>query len=633
MAKRTTPKGGKPLAKRGVTPKAAATKASAATARPKPKPKAAAAPRTQHPVVNAAAGEQAFVLKVPFEERQAASWGGARFHTGYGWVYVGKSLPASLKRFEAPVYSWEAYIEADLAGAGPGSRAATLDNGDFTLRPDQIEDRNTVLRAFKAGAPEVLIGSDTGVGKTVTAIAALKAMPAQNILVIAPLSVVANWRLHLKGMGDGGKRWALINYDSAKNLLHKPPLRLSPKTGKPTQSSPATLNRDWARRGLPRVAWDIVVTDESHLLSNPMAQRTSAIERVIAGPAGSRPALSLRLTATAGADPSKLAYLHRGLAYSAGERPQATMEAAEYAAWCADRGIKVKVDKFDKLKWTSNSRDLDVMHKMIYGTGPTNWALRRVPDGWPVQQRNRVPIEFDGLQRDAYEEAWEEFLNAMAELGLTRASSGKRRRPQSAADAGRRKMAARAAQVRYRQKAGLLRAAQTVDFISTLLDNDLQVAVNCEFRGTVEAINDGLHARKIDAALYLGGDTQREEQRLAFQRGANQVILFTPPEGFSLHANESAVGGTATPRALVVAEPRWAPTPALQIEGRTQRNGEAALAYYPFAVDTIEERVIRRVITGMANVKKINGDDTASLEALGAEMGIIIHDEAGPLAA
>jgi len=591
------------------------------------KPKLPPVSRMQRPQADAELGEQVFLLKVPFEERQLASWGGAKYYSGYGFAFIGQALPPSLKRFEAPAYSWEAYVEADLAGAGPGSSKASLDNGDFTLRPDQIEDRNQALRALKAGAPEFVIGSDTGVGKTVTAIAILKATPARNILVVAPLAVIANWRLHLKLMGDGGKRWALINYDSAKNLLEKPPAKISSSTGKPVQSSKATLNRAWAREGAAKVAWDVVVADESHLLANPMSQRTAAIERVIAGPTGAPPALVLRLSATAGANPAKLSYLHRGLAYVSGEKPLRATSATAYAKWCEQRGIAVSVDRYDNLTWESNERDLAVMHDLIYRTGGLNWALRRVPEGWPEQQRNRVPVEFDGPQMDAYEEAWEEFLATMDSLGQRRTGASHRASRATPSDAAKGRLAARAAQIRYRQKAGLIRAPQTVDFVASLLENDLQVAVNCEFRGTVEAIRAGLEAKKIGTALFVGGDPHREQQRLAFQQGAVKCIIFTPDSGISLHANETSVGGTSTERALVVAEPRWAPTPALQIEGRTQRNGEAALAYYPYAVNTIEERVIKRVIQGMRNVKMINGDDTSALEALGAEMGVYIDSE------
>lgn len=591
----------------------AATKPATRVAPPKAPPRP--------PAPDSSLGEKVFLLKVPFAERALATYGGARYLDGYGWTFVGRTLPTKLEQYAAPQYSWEEYQMGDLAGVGQGSTATSLDVGEFVLRPDQIEDRDAVIAAYKAGAPEFLIGSDTGVGKTVTAIAALKALPVRNIVVIAPLSVIASWRMHLKLMGDGGKRWALINYDSAKNLLWKPPAKISKSTGKAVNAKRSTLNKSHAREGAPRVAWDVVVTDESHYVSNVVAQRSTAIERVVGNPATARPAFVVRMSATAGANPAQLAYLHRGLAYVSGEPVRRAITPSEYVDWCVERGMQVSVDRYDKLAWEPNDRDLKVMNGLLFGTRSLQWGLRRVPEDWPEQQRILVPIEFDAEERAAYELAWDEFQEALSSLGLRRGSA---HRGGADVSPGERARLARAAQIRYRQKAGLIRAEQSVEYIKTLLDSGVQVAVNCEYRGTVSAIEQRLHAAKIEPALFLGGDPHREDQRIAFQRGENRVIIFTPPEAFSLHAGERAVGGNSVPRALFVAEPRWSPRSGLQIEGRTQRNGEASLAYYPFGVDTIEQNVIKRQIEGMRNIKTINGDDTGAIEQLGIEMGLYL---------
>ncbi|BDZ52507.1 helicase (plasmid) [Frondihabitans sucicola] len=554
----------KTMTRRPVARKAAsttATRAESPNGPPKP------------PQADVTLGERVFLLKVPFAERALATYGGAKYLDGYGWTYVGRALPAKLEPYAAPQYSWEEYQMGDLARVGPGSRSTTFQTGDFTLRPDQVEDRDAVIAAHKAGAPEFLIGSDTGVGKTVTAIAALKAMPVRNIVVIAPLSVIASWRMHLKIMGDGGKRWALINYDSAKNLLWKPPAKISKATGKAVNAKRSTLNKSHARDGAPRVAWDVVVTDESHYVSNVVAQRSTAIERVIGNPASASPAFVVRMSATAGANPAQLAYLHRGLAYVSGERVRRAITPEEYVEWCVARGLKVSVDRYDKLSWEPNDRDLKVMNGLLFGERTLQWGLRRVPEDWPEQQRNLVPIEFDADERAAYELAWDEFQQTLSSLGFRR---GVIPRKGAEMSVGEKKRLARAAQIRYRQKAGLIRAAQSVEYIKTLLDSGVQVAVNCEYRGTVSAIEEHLRAAKIEPALFLGGDPHREDQRVAFQQGKHQVIIFTPPEAFSLHAGERAVGGNTVPRALFVAEPRWSPRSGLQIEGRTQRNGEAS---------------------------------------------------------
>jgi hypothetical protein len=431
-------------------------------------------------------------------------------------------------------------------------------------------------------------------------------------------------------MGDGGKRWALINYDSAKNLLEKPPAKVN-ANGKPVKSSQHTVNRAHVTTGAPRVVWDVVVTDESHLLANVASQRSIAIERIIGNPKSTtKPAWVLRLSATAAASPAQVAYLHRGLAYGSGATPKRSTTPEEFAAWCESYGMDVKADRYGKLGWTANDSDLRKLNHLLFGNTALPWAIRRVPTGWPAQQRYPVPIEFDYEQREAYGVAWDEFQEAMRSIGL-----GRGIHPRTATTVAQQRAAGLAAMTRYRQKAGLLRAAATADFAENLIQSGNQVAISCEYRGTVRAIHERLTELGVSTGLFLGGDSEREGARVAFQRGVTKAIIFTPTEGFSLHANDATLNGTSAKRSLIVAEPRWAPKPGLQIEGRTQRNGEAAEAYYPFAVDTIEQKVLNRLIDGMRAVQTINGDPTGAIDAMrrtvadiGAAMGLhLIEDE------
>jgi hypothetical protein len=48
-----------------------------------------------------------------------------------------------------------------------------------------------------------------------------------------------------------------------------------------------------------------------------------------------------------------------------------------------------------------------------------------------------------------------------------------------------------------------------------------------------------------------------------------------------------------------------------QIEGRCHRDGERAVIYYAFAEDTVEERIAATVVTRMAAMNGMAGDDTS----------------------
>ncbi len=562
-------------------------------------------------------GERVWLLDIPFAERGFASAHRARWHTGYGWTYVGTTLPDALKPYLPSQYSWLAWLQHDLNKEPPGDPKPDLTTGDFTLRPDQEEDVHAVLTAKRLDVPEFLIASDVGVGKTVTTIAAVKRMPGvRNVLVLAPLGVLPQWREHLRAMGDGGKRWCLVNYESNKKLLTPPPSAQAAKRRR-------TKNQHTARQGVSRVQWDVVVTDEGDTLANPDSQQSLATERLIAGP-GEAPAFPIRLTATAGDKPTQLAYLHRGLFAATGHKPRRTITLEQYAAWCESQGIHVQPGRFGTgLDWDPQERDLATMHRILYRSSP-QWGLRRVRDDWPEKQRIPVPVELTAPEREAYERDWAEFAAAMRDLAEARKRAGTG--PHTAAKA-RALATARArglvAQTRYRQKAGLLRAEGVAQFVAVKVSSGFQVAVACAFSATVDALEESLRGRGIAPARFTGENREtRDEQRIAYQRGEHPVILFTPARGLNLHAGEAVVGGNDTPRLTVVAEPRWSPRETLQIEGRSHRDGTNAPTYYTYATDTIEQHVIRRVIEGMARIGTLNGDTSQPFEGIAAALGV-----------
>lgn len=589
----------KPAARRKTRTTSTPARASApAKARPQPGP-----------------GEEIFILDVPYEERAVAQVHGAVWDSGLGHVFVGRTLPTALERYRPRPYSWQAWIEADQRGNTHGNPTPTLDTGRIKLRADQVEDMQTFLTAIKAGAPEILIGSWTGVGKTPTTVALVNAIPGvRNVLVIAPLAVLPSWRNHLTKMGDGGRRWCVINPGSVKKLIEKPGPRISSKTGKAVKSKASTVNKQHANNGKLKVAWDVVIFDESHLRANPSTQTSVATDRIIEGPGG-RPALSINLSATAGTNPSELSYLHRGLAFASGERPQSRIDMETYAQWCQARGVGVSVTKRygeEKLAWEKSERDLAIFHHIIFKSRP-QWAVRRKPEGWPEQERILVPVELSLREMDAYETAWEEFEAAMKELRA--AETGNAAARKAATSRGL------AAQIRYRQKAGMLRAPHSVDYALNLHASGHQVAISCEFIGAVEAIEEGLIKAGHKPAIFTGQNKDtREQERVAFQQGKTPFIIFTPDSSIDLHQGDTLIGGNDIPRALVVAQPRWSPKKSLQIEGRTQRNGQAATTHYLFAQGTREVDVLEAMVAGVRSMAIINGDDQAQSAAMAAAL-------------
>ncbi len=85
-------------------------------------------------------------------------------------------------------------------------------------------------------------------------------------------------------------------------------------------------------------------------------------------------------------------------------------------------------------------------------------------------------------------------------------------------------------------------------------------------------------------------------------------------ELISLHRGE--LPGGERPRSLIVHDMRHSAIQLQQVEGRCHRDGERALIYYAFVEDTVEERIAETVLTRMAAMGGMAGDDTSMEEEI-----------------
>lgn len=380
----------------------------------------------------------------------------------------------------------------------------------------------------------------------------------------------------------------------------------------------------------PEPTFNLAVADDenyfangvlAHNCSNPESQRTRAIDKIVAGPAH-KPAFKINMSATAGKDPSKVSYLHRALFWKDGLKPLPHIDSERYSEWCESHRLSVGKDSFgNALKWdpdkngSNPDRELETLHSILFEGDPP-LAFRRMPD-WPEQRRIPAPVELTWEEMEAYNADWKEFQQALAAIDRKMKSTTSGKTKSALRTKGR------AEQTRYRQKAGQVRAPGTAAFAAEMVSKGHQVSISAEYLGTVNRLQEELDRLKVPTALFTGDNRDtREEERIAYQRGEKKVIIYTPTEGFNLHAGETAVGGNNVPRVTLVAEPRWSPGKALQAEGRGHRNGTDAPVYYTFASGTVEEGVIHRCIDGMRNIGKINGDDTTPFEGLKEALGV-----------
>lgn len=537
--------------------------------------------------------DRVWLLNVPYRgerEQAEARWGGAEYDRELKlWRWDGGVLPKALRPLWCPPFSWERWIEDNLNGWQTGAKG-----GKLTPRKHQVEAALAIRASWDAGRPGFLLADDVGLGKTISALEGVRRLGTNlRVLVLCPLSVVPHWRRSIELYGTHGNRFCVINYDRVKRLLS------TPKSADKAVRT-RTKNKRIAAEGVSLVDWDVVIADESHQLRNPTSQRSAAVRQLIKG-ISDQPAFVVWASATAGQNPLELSYLAPLLAAVTGQR---TQNLADFEKWCERQGIRVKKGAYGKWEWLPNPRDLKRMHTLLFEGSPAAGIRRRPTDiaGWPEQQRVLHPIELSFVERAQYLADWTVFRRDMK----LRAKGSD---PKNAL----------AAQIRFRQKASLLRAPHVAAFVSTLVDAGVQVAVSCEFLETVDQLAALLSAQHIAGSIITGETppAEREAQRLAFQRGETKVCLFTVCEGISLHAGEAAVGGNNVPRVTVVADPRWSAISGLQIEGRCHRDGQAAVVYYCHASPgTIETKVVNVLVQRMQSTKVMVGDDTETLREI-----------------
>ena len=531
------------------------------------------------------------VLDVPFSMRAVATASAARWDAAHGvFLYEGTTLPAALAPFRAQPYSWEMHVERALSAAALPQ--ASEPRGAITLRAHQEAAVRAITAARAAELPGYLLADDVGLGKTISAWAAILEMRAvTSVLIVCPLAVIAHWRRTIESMGDGGKDIILLNYD---------------RLGKLFEVTEAQRKKIRTKKGLARAGtapdFDVIVFDESHRCKNPTAARSKLAAKLVAN-AG----FCLWLSATAGQNPLELSYLAPLLASVTGARAK---DLKDFEQWCLDQDLGVTRGGYGKWEWRGERKDCEKIRTLLFepghAGGPAAGIRRRPEDivGWPAINRILEPIELAPDARALYEEAWTAF-----------------RREMELAPRGKDPKGALAATVRLRQKGSLIRVPGTVELAKDLLDNGHRVAISVAFIESLHAIKEkleggigGIACAQIHGSLSAPA---REAERLRFQKGEVKVVLFTVEEGISLHQGEVIPDGDA-PRSELIHDLRWSAIQMAQIEGRCHRDGRYAPVYWTYADGTIEEKIARVVAGRLQAMKDMIGDDIETLRAIEA---------------
>ncbi|MGZ4573072.1 MAG: helicase, partial [Blastococcus sp.] len=525
------------------------TRRRAATAGPRPK---AAAPE----LPTAGPGERVWVLAVPFR----APAPGAQWHKGLqAHVWVGRELPKALEPYDPPPYSFERFLEDELnEKPRPLPMARPL-----TPRDQQCDGADVVAAHAAAGGRVFLLGDDPGVGKTGTAVLAVKAIAEQRevrtVLVVAdrPAAItIPHWARSIAGFGDGGLRWCVTTWDRLGKV--------------------AAVQRSAG------VRFDVVVGDEAHMVRHTTTQRWKHWKAVSGAARVKDAPFVLAATATPAHTPLELPYLAPQFAVAHGEPLR---EWADLPKKLAAQGFHVERGRYG-WTWTEDAderrADLARLQGWLADADPPSMLHRPAP--WGPVSVSGTAVSLTPAERVSYESEWQEFR---AEMQLARR--------------GRQSARGRAALLRFRQKAGLIRVQATVDWVKAQVEAERQVAVSVEF---VETAADPIREALLDAGIPVAGIYGRdrfdvEAERLRFQRGEAAVCVFTVTASISLHAGELLPDGSTAselPRVGLFHQPRFSGIQTRQVTGRTHRDGRSSPWRIAFADDTVEEQVARVMV-------------------------------------
>jgi hypothetical protein len=538
-----------------------------------------------HSLPTAKLGERVWVLDVPYGTQvDGATWHSAvKTH-----LFVGRTLPPHLAPYAPGAHTLGRFIENSLNPDHPPS--STQPTGTLEPRRIQFEAADAIAERAAAGGRQFLLADEPGVGKTISAVLGATAVGdlrgARRVLVVAdrPAAItIGNWCRTITALGDGGLEWVVITWDRLDKVKDH--------------------------------AWDVIIADEAHALRRTETKRWK-LWTAVSGhrqPHDKAPFVILT-TATPGHTPLELPYLAPAYAQVLGEPMRewtsATQPGVAFAAALERHGVGVEHGRYGAT-WTTDAvrraADLRLVRGWLADERPP--AMLHRAASWGPVPISGMPVTLTPAERTAYEAEWGEFCREM-----------------DIARRGRSVAKGRAALLRFRQKAGLIRVDSTVAWIAQQVQAERQVACSVEFVTTAaDPIVDRLRDSGIDVATIYGRDRfDVEAERVRFQSGQAKVCVFTTVASISLHAGETLEDGrqaSTEPRVGIFHQARFSGIAARQVTGRTHRDHQVSPWHIAYAEGTVEEQVGKVMVERIAAASDSVGSDTTGLTDLAQLLG------------
>lgn len=520
------------------------------------------------------------------------------------YTYEGEDLPVQMQPYQSTDFSLLRWKEDSY---NRKLLPVVLANHRFTPRPHQKEAAVKIAKFAAKNYRGFIEGDDTGLGKTLASIYGIygamqvKKQSSAKVLIVCPKAAIPQWSNTLKAFPLKNARVCIVNYDQAGKLLK------APASAKGVKKA-ATKKKHLMTKGTPNVAWDYIVADESQKLKNwDTTTWTQAFSLVARYQDITDYPFVIWASATIGQTPAELRYLFPLMKQITKDR-----HTMSWLGWLTKYNFNVK-ENDEKGKWIVPGKnaskaeirandllckkDLMKLNKILFSEQSP--SVRRRPEdikNWPKTQRIGFGVQLSVQEFFAYNAEW---LSFRSEMKLP--TFGKN--PKNAL----------ARLLRFRQKASLIRTKGTAEQVVSLLESGHKVAVYCEFMETIDEMRSLLEKQRYKVSEFTGRtESFRENERIAFQKNATDVILFSVDSAVSFHAGETLPDGTTASmkkRTTVIHDVPFSGIRAKQIEGRCHRDGQFAPIYYMYAMNTAEEKITEKMIARMANIMSIMDDE------------------------
>lgn len=273
----------------------------------------------------------------------------------------------------------------------------------------------------------------------------------------------------------------------------------------------------------------------------------------------------------------------------------------KYIKWCAKHGVSgiVPAPFGNGITFEGDIQSVEKMEKLLYHPEGITTAIKRKPDHWGKTIRQPYPITPSAQEKQDYQILVDDLKKILLDIGTNRRKDLSK---------------GIAAMMRMRQKAGLIKAGHIAEYAKYCVEDlEEQIVITTVFHNTAEVIAEKLDKLGIESVTITGKDNaqDKESKRLAFQQGNAPVAITSITTGISLHSNEESIKGSTTARRMIIADVHFSPVEHTQLEGRINRNGQSGIIVIPMLADTIDEKVVSRLLAGIntQSILQSHGDE------------------------